>query len=787
MTKPFSIPHPLNPEDADRLFLQIKQAILKNLQVLNPVLKKKFGKLRAWKLFRADVAFEDKGEVIDLVLELGHESPQRYLLIDLSVPCLGKGQKYTLDAKAKLFHEEFGIATSRIKKAILLIKKGNESVSFGSSRLQVPILELSLQRLFGSASDQEDEEGEETDAATARPAPLPKDLLLSLKEAIVHEALATMHKRRNKYVRRGLWRWLEREILDPNVHFFLIILSSIYQGKTSEVLSRTFKDLEQFTKHPEQVIERLFSEETGLAPEIVQAADRHRKALQKFLECFAATPPYEYLRSLFLKEFRSTRDSLKARLAVYDTLRELLVRCGFTGEKEVQYPLEILDELGIFQGLLMGNYTELRVENAIKKLQQLVPDRTWTAEEVYRLRDDLAHLLHLPPNEFNLNAFLPQTFSQAEGQKGRGTRAGAEGRTRAAEHDFGGFEEGGVPAAAIAAYPRRVPPAEVVAPLALAPAEEAATPATLAAAAPVAEPGPAAPDLAQPAAGPNGGDRAEGRSRRGRRRRGRPDQAEATDTQTPPTGLAAPAPLAASLAAEAMPASPAIPEPAAAAVELAGAPPSAIGSAATVASGLGESRPPLPSDIVAAASAEAATPTGLSPAAAGDLPPAARPTPTPNGGARSGAPAATARPAQAPTGHTGQAGQRPNQPPPARPFPRDLDEARHRHFENFGGHTEEDLEAIQFALEMDRAPAPAPAPVVKAPVEEEFDPALELPPRKKPQLGQQPGKPTFTVVFDPLAPRDAMPRKRPSGSGRRRSRGKRRHQGGGQRPPTPGA
>lgn len=235
-----------------------------------------------------------------------------------------------------------------------------------------------------------------------------------------------------------------------------------------------------------------------------------------------------------------------------------------------------------------------------------------------------------------------------------------------------------------------------------------------------------------------------------------------------------------------MPASPAIQEPAATAAELgAKATPGAIGSAAAVASGRSESNPVLPPD--AAASAETAATTGLSPASTGDLPPAARPTPTPNGGAHPGAPAAAARPPQSPPGNTGQPGPRPSQPTPVRPLSRDLDEARHRHFENFGGHLEEDLEAIQFALEMDRAPAPAPSPVVKAPVEEEFDPALELPPRKKPQLGQQPGKPTFTVVFDPLAPRDGVPRKRPSGSGRRRSRGKRRHQGGGQRSPTPGA
>ncbi|NLI79117.1 MAG: hypothetical protein GX442_22080 [Candidatus Riflebacteria bacterium] len=117
-----------------------------------------------------------------------------------------------------------------------------------------------------------------------------------------------------------------------------------------------------------------------------------------------------------------------------------------------------------------------------------------------------------------------------------------------------------------------------------------------------------------------------------------------------------------------------------------------------------------------------------------------------------------------------------------RPFQKEVDEASHRHFENFGGHSEEDAEAMLFALEMDRAPVPVAAPTTPRP-EEEFDPSLEMPPRKKPRGQQEPGKPTFTVVYDPMAPRDAQSRRRGS-SGRRRSKGgKRRHHGGGQRPP----
>ncbi|HNV72792.1 MAG TPA: hypothetical protein PKO06_24000, partial [Candidatus Ozemobacteraceae bacterium] len=242
------------------------------------------------------------------------------------------------------------------------------------------------------------------------PATLSPQVLDDLKNTIVQECLTTLHKRRNKYIRKGLWKWIEREIVDPNTHFFLVILSCIYQGEVGEVLSRRFKSCEDYSKNPEVIADTIFSRDAGVASEIVKNSDRHRRALKKFLECFAATPPFDYLRSLFLKEFRTNHDSIKSRTAVFDTLKELMQRCGFEGEKEVQYPLEILDELGIFQGFIMGNFTELRVDNAGKKLRQLVPGMEWTPVEIYRLRDQLATRLDLPPSEFNLNAFLPQKF-----------------------------------------------------------------------------------------------------------------------------------------------------------------------------------------------------------------------------------------------------------------------------------------------------------------------------------------------------------------------------------------
>ncbi|MEW6711170.1 MAG: hypothetical protein AB1403_15190 [Candidatus Riflebacteria bacterium] len=372
-----------------------------------------------WKIWQTQYALDEENGSVDLIFVADEGKKATYTLIDLSIPHLGYGQKYALPAKAKAFQKMQNIPATRIKKAIVLIRKGTETISASSSRIRCPIIEVQLERIMPREPKPAPERSEVPATKQAVPVSekstkpvqgVSQELLFALKEAIVHECLSTMHKRKNKYIRKGLWRWIEREIMDPNVHFYLIILSTIYQGKAGEVLSRRFKTVESYTSQAEEVISAIFSKETNLADEIKKASERHKKALRKFLACFSQTPPFEYLRSLFLKEFRSSQDGLKSRLSVFTTLNQLLERCGFEGEKETQYPLEILDELGIFQGIMAGNYEKLRIDNAEKKLKHLVPQANWSEEEIYLLRNQLSRALNLPAQEFNLNAFLPQAF-----------------------------------------------------------------------------------------------------------------------------------------------------------------------------------------------------------------------------------------------------------------------------------------------------------------------------------------------------------------------------------------
>ncbi|HOT28038.1 MAG TPA: hypothetical protein PLU72_07595 [Candidatus Ozemobacteraceae bacterium] len=692
-------------EDLEREYLTIKQSLLQNIAIIEERLQKIFSSPKPWKFQRADHVLVESNEVIDLVFEHSAPDDKRFVVVDICVPYLARGQKYTLDTKAKQFQKEQGVAAVRVKKALLMLKRSGETLAPPSTKLSSRIIELDISVLTGEEAPPVQSQPEKAAAPVFTP-----ELLEALKRTIVHECLGTMYKRRNKYIRKGLWRWIEREIMDPNVHFFLIILSSIYQGKTSEILSRQFKTVEEYSGGSEKIIEALFSNENGLAPEILKNAERHKQGLRRFLACFEQTPPFEYLRTLFLKEFRTSRDSNKARIAVFDTLRELLSRCGFEGEKEVQYPLEILDELSIFPGFIMGNYAQLRVENASKKLQKLVPEHTWNADEIYKLRDELARVLGLPPAEFNLNAFLPQAFLRdnlpAHQARGMEDAMPAPQQHQRMERDRGQQNA------------QRRPERQPSPPSEPAPAEQ--------------------PDIEQPRLPFEGaipGSRAD-ESALGIAR---------PDTAPPPLESARPQgrpqrPMRASYRATAdIPVQTSI---------------SQTQEAAPLA------QPPVETAAFAAA-----------PDDAQKLPPAILPQPRP--------------PMQHGQGQRGQ--QQQQQRFQNQPFGRqsDLDEARHRYFENFGGHTEEDLESVRFMLDMERVVSDATrAPVrqVEAEIETGYD---DQPPPK----GGRPPVRQFQNQGMPREPRQAPQngmRAPNQGDSNRRRRGKRRHhRSGGNRPPMP--
>ncbi|NLM16731.1 MAG: hypothetical protein GX221_03310 [Candidatus Riflebacteria bacterium] len=432
-------------EEIQKEFSIIKKALKDNSKIIINRLKKQVSELD-WEFFRMDSKLPESAPV-DLLFRAPNGRKHDYVIVDVAVPHLSIGQKYLLPQKGREFQAAHKVAANRIKKAIILIRKGTENISAYSKRVRCPIFEISYESIVKPQKDHlkkepqpqnnqrenkesspspnergkkerfnknQNRQEKQHQQPTKKYVPLDQPLLEALKLAVSSESLATIYKRRNKYVCKGLWRWIEREISDDNVHFFLIILSSIYQSKTGDILSRRFKTLTDYTENPEQISEAIFSKENNLVDEIKKSSERHKKALVKFLRSFSQTGPSDYLKSLFLKDFRTNADGTKARMSVYSTLKQFLERCGYEGEKETEYPLEILDETKLFQSYMAGDYTKLRIENASKKLSHLVPQVEWTEQNIYHLRQYLAKSLKQPTNEFNLNAFLPQTFVQQD-------------------------------------------------------------------------------------------------------------------------------------------------------------------------------------------------------------------------------------------------------------------------------------------------------------------------------------------------------------------------------------
>jgi hypothetical protein len=471
-------------KNVEREFSQIKEGLKLNKARIIEFLKQRVGQ-DDWDLLEVDSPLEsvdgEPGKVDLLFGTKGTKKKPQYIMVDISVPHLGVGQKYMLPAKGKAFQEERKVPAGRVKKAIILIRKGIDGVQALPARIRCPIIEVQLDKIVArraeavkAESNQEagvkqqgskertqaprdnSQKNQKNEAKKPEPVVFTNEMLNALREAMVYDYISTAHKRNQKYVVRGLWRWIDKEILDPNMHFFFGILSAIYQGRTGDILSQRFKSLEEMVENPENVVKAIFSRENPLFDDLKKDEERHTKAISKFMLCFAQTPPYEYLKSIFLKEFRTTGDGLKSRMNVYTTLQQLMERCGFVGEKEVFYPLEILDELKMFQGIMAGNYSKLRVDNASKKLKHLVPHVTWTADEVYRLRDGLARLLGVPAAEFNLNSYLPQAFhkdTRFAAEQGRDARGRQDAKQDAKQDSKPEAKQDGKPEARQEARP----------------------------------------------------------------------------------------------------------------------------------------------------------------------------------------------------------------------------------------------------------------------------------------------------------------------------------------------
>ncbi|MFC1743085.1 hypothetical protein ACFL35_03750 [Candidatus Riflebacteria bacterium] len=230
----------------------------------------------------------------------------------------------------------------------------------------------------------------------------------SLIVLVKDNVLPILVKRKDRYLRKGLWTWIDKGAHEEDYHFFLAIFNCIYQEKAVDKLLSKFTTINQIFEGVEEVVELLLEAEENLPKWVVQDIDAHSRKITKLISCFAKMRPITFIKETFEREMLRSSDSYQARISVFHMLSNLLTKCGYSGERENQHVLEILYEIGICRGYIEIDYAQNRTINALTKLKLHFPDIEWNAEKIEPLRGKIAKKLGLEVKDFNLSLFIPK-------------------------------------------------------------------------------------------------------------------------------------------------------------------------------------------------------------------------------------------------------------------------------------------------------------------------------------------------------------------------------------------
>ena len=133
--------------DSEREFSKIKEGIKHNQAKIAEFLNQRVGP-GDWELTETNVPLEEDGGVVDMIFSCSDGKKEKYILVAVSVPHLSIGQKYLLPTQAKIFQKMRDVAATRIKKAIILVRKGTETISLQSLKVRCPIIEIQLENII---------------------------------------------------------------------------------------------------------------------------------------------------------------------------------------------------------------------------------------------------------------------------------------------------------------------------------------------------------------------------------------------------------------------------------------------------------------------------------------------------------------------------------------------------------------------------------------------------------------------------------------------------------------
>jgi len=252
-----------------------------------------------------------------------------------------------------------------------------------------------------------------------QPAPIPEEIVKKVKKIVKNSALTVIQSEYEWYIRGLLWKWIDEGIEDRNILFFYSIFEGIYHGKTGVRLSKRIRSYEDLKKFRNNIYDFIFEPGVKLITGVRRYKQKHKESIPKLIDYFSEEqklPPEDYIKHNFKIELAKTGNSLLARKKVYNNLVQILKDCGYSGEHETRYPIDVLFETQIFSGYLDPSDRQGKSKHIDISLKKLGPKFKWNQRTIDSLHQIVAGRLGINTRTVNL-ALLHYGKSLAEKKK----------------------------------------------------------------------------------------------------------------------------------------------------------------------------------------------------------------------------------------------------------------------------------------------------------------------------------------------------------------------------------
>lgn len=237
------------------------------------------------------------------------------------------------------------------------------------------------------------------------PAPIPEEIVKKVEKIVKNNALTVIQSEYEWYIRGLLWKWIDEGIEDRNLLFFYSIFDGIY-ANTGVRLSKRIRSYEDLLKFKNFIYDFIFEPGIPLMTGVRRYKQKHKEAIPKLIDHFSEKPPVDYIRHILKIELANTGDSLLARKRVYNNLIQVLKDCGYSGEHETRYPIDILFGTQIFSGYLDASERQGKSVHIDIALRKIAPKFKWNQRTKDSLHKIVADRLGIDSRTVNLALYL---------------------------------------------------------------------------------------------------------------------------------------------------------------------------------------------------------------------------------------------------------------------------------------------------------------------------------------------------------------------------------------------